>query len=195
MSKDLIFYFAYGSDMSFRQMQQRLIENEIILDETCRSSGKLTGWELRFDKAVPHHPEIGMACIHEHPGSIVEGILYQIPSRAMDIIDTYQDVAGGHYTRITLEVDLHGRGPVQAHAYVPVHDHIKPGLRPSRNHLYRLLAAEKFLSPEYFAKLKKTESLKVPVDDNGHPHAPRNEAKPDRPKFSAPRAKTPWPES
>ena len=168
-------YFAYGSDMSMRQMQQRLLDAEIFFKEDSRSAARLIGYELRFDKAIANHPQIGLACVHKHPGSVVEGILYSLPPHAIEIFDRYEDVANGHYQRTTLEVETE-LGPVQAQVYIPVHDKIKPGLKPSRNHLYRLLAGERFLSNEYFQKLKKVESLKVPVDEDGMPHPPKKEA-------------------
>jgi len=181
-------YFAYGSDMSLRQMQQRLLEAEIILDETARSSATLKDWELRFDKSVPQHPQVGLAAIHPMVGSVVEGVLYEIPAKAMAALDLAEGVADGHYQRLSLEVVSAKHGAITAQVYVPNDLHIHPGLKPTRNHLYRLLAAEKFLSPEYFLKLKRTESLKVPVDDDGMPHANPPEPQ-EKPRFTPPRKK------
>lgn len=171
------YYFAYGSDMSFRQMQQRMLEEEIILEEDKRWAARLEGWTLRFDKAVPQHPEIGLACIHHKEGSVVEGVLYELPERAFAVLDRYEALPHNHYSRELLQVQSKELGAVDAQVFVPHPDHIKPGLRPSRNHLYRLLAAERFLSPAYFAALKKTDALKVAVDEDGIPHPPQIQAK------------------
>lgn len=173
MSKnETALYFAYGSDMSLRQMQQRLIEAEIFLDDTSRTPAKLHDYSLTFSKSVPTHKQIGLAGIERHPGDCVEGILYEIPPQALPVLDLCEGVGEGHYKRVTLQVESAHRGMVNAEVYIPGEDWIKPGLKPSRNHLYRLLAAERFLSEPYFNRLKRIESLKVPVDDNGIPHEP-----------------------
>jgi cation transport regulator ChaC len=165
-------YFAYGSDMSFRQIRQRLLDAEIILDDDCRSAARLKGYELRFAKTTPHHPLVGLASIHACAGAVVEGILYQLPPKALVILDACEGVAEGFYQRIALPVESESLGSIQAQVYLPAEGQIADGLKPSRNHLYRLLAAEKLLSVEYFAKLKHTECLKVAVDEDGLPYGP-----------------------
>lgn len=177
-------YFAYGSDMSLRQMQQRLIEAEIFLDDSTRSPAKLENYTLAFSKSVPTHSEVGMAGIAPKQGDVVEGILYELPPQAIPVLDVCQGVSEGHYKRECLEVESPFRGKVEAHVYIPCEEWVRPGLKPSRNHLYRLLAAERFLSEPYFNRLKRTESLKVPVDDNGVPHEPAPADK--RPRYAPP---------
>ena len=124
---ETVLYFAYGSDMSLRQMQQRLLESEIYLDDDNRCAAKLADHVLRFDKAIHHHPEIGLACIHAQAGSVVEGVLYELPAKAMAVLDTWEDVANGHYRRIPLEVQTASETKL-AQVYVPAHDKIKAGL-------------------------------------------------------------------
>jgi len=165
-------YFAYGSDMSFRQIRQRLLDAEIQLEEECRSSARLLDYELRFAKTTPHNPAIGLASIHPAKGSAVEGVLYELPATAIAVLDSCEGIAEGLYKRVTLPVESESFGTIQAQVYLPGDGQTAEGLKPSRNHLYRLLAAEKFLSPEYFAVLKHTESIKVAVDEDGLPFGP-----------------------
>lgn len=182
-------YFAYGSDMSLRQMQQRLLDAEIVLDELSRFAATATGYKLLFNKGVAVHPQIGFANINEEKGSVVEGVVYTIPAKAMAALDVHEGVAEEQYQRITCEVyceELGGK--ISAQTYIANPATIAEGLLPSRNHLYRLLAAEKLLSPKYFQMLKKTPSLKVPVDENGIPHGPdRAENEKERPAFTPPK--------
>ncbi|HSQ42666.1 MAG TPA: gamma-glutamylcyclotransferase family protein [Fibrobacteraceae bacterium] len=165
-------YFAYGSDLSLRQLRQRLVEVEIVLEDIPRHAAQLPDYELRFSQGVPSHPAIGFAAIHPCPGQIVEGVLYELPEQALSHFDTLQGVPEGRYLRREVSVNCPDFGTVPAQAYFPGPEWIREGLKPSRNHLYKLLAAESLLSPEYFSRLKKIESIKVPVDDQGLPYGP-----------------------
>jgi len=155
--------------MSLPQMRGRLLEAELILEEDARTAARLDGFRLVFDRAVPQHERIGHANLREDSGSTVEGVLYNLPVQALAVLDRYEKVAERQGRRIEVEV-LSGGVSSKAFAYVAGEDWVRDGLVPSRNHLYRLLSAQKFLSPEYFAALKACESIKVAVDDEGMPH-------------------------
>lgn len=190
MTKTNTLYFAYGSDMSLRQMQQRLLEAELVLEEIPRHGARLSDYELRFAKKVPTHPTIGFASIHAVPGQVVEGVLYELPIAALKVLDDAEGVTEGHYRRVTLQVECEAIGTVAAETYVPGDDWVGEGLKPARNHLYRLLAGERFLSEPYFQRLKRTESIKVPVDDNGIPRQPEPPSA-ERPRYTPPKAQPP----
>lgn len=184
-----IHYFAYGSDMSLRQMQQRLLDAEIFLDDECRHAATLSGYRLTFNKGVATHPAIGFANVEVEANSVVEGVLYSIPAKALPILDAHEGVAEEQYRRIECTVNCPELGGAQkAQMYIANAEFVMQGLKPSRNHLYRLLAAERMLSPEYFARLKATESLKVPVDENGIPHGPDRSQ--ERKAFTPPPSKS-----
>jgi len=176
--------------MSLRQMQQRLLDAEIVLEDPVRRAATLSDYELRFSKKASTNPLIGFANIHVAPGHAVEGVLYELPPDAFAALDKAEGVAEGHYHRETLSVDCQELGFVEAQAYLAGEEWISEGLKPARNHLYRLLAGERFLSEAYFQKLKKTEALKVAVDDNGIPRNPADAPK-DRPRYTPPPPKSP----
>jgi len=175
MSKTFL-YFAYGSDMSLPQMRGRLLEAELVLEDDARSSAKLSGFRLVFDRAVPQHAEVGHANLQAADGAVTEGVLYELPERALSVLDVAEGVGQGFSSRLEVDVET-SKGTCKAYAYVAAPDWVKADLIPSRNHLYRLLSAQRYLSPEYFASLKAVESKKVPVDDEGMPHSVRKQVR------------------
>lgn len=168
-------YFAYGSDMSLPQMRGRLLDAEIILDDDARTAAVLPGYQLCFDRPVACHAEIGHANLHPAADARTEGVLYELPETALAVLDRWEGVAGKEAERISVEVESAGLTHT-AFAYVAPAGTEKEGLKPSRNHLYRLLSAKRYLGDAYFQGLKTTESLKVAVDDEGMPHGARKKS-------------------
>lgn len=169
-------YFAYGSDMSLPQMRGRMLEAELVLADDARRCARLPGFRLAFNRAVPLHDVVGHANLQAAPEAVVEGVLYELPQAALAVLDQCEGVAEKLSRRIEVEVQSDA-GVQKAFAYVAQPEWEKEGLQPSRNHLYRLLSAYRYLSPEYFAILKATESLKVPVDDEGMPHGTKRKVR------------------
>lgn len=171
-------YFAYGSDMSLPQMRGRMLDAEVSLPDDARRSARLSGYRLSFERAVPNHDAIGHANLHADTESAVQGVLYELPEQALAVLDRFEGVTEGMAQRITVQV-TDDNGEQTAFAYVASTDWVREGLKPSRNHLYRLLSAQRFLETEYFAHLRQTESLKIPVDDEGMPHGARRKVQRD----------------
>ena len=175
MSKNF-HYFAYGSDMSLPQMRGRLLDAEIQLDDDARQSARLHGFQLVFNRPVPAHAQVGHANLREAQGMVCEGVLYQLPAAALSVLDQFEGVPQGQSTRLEVEVESAGNR-VKAYIYVATPGSEQEGLKPSRNHLYRLLSASRYLSPDYFKELKAIDSLKIAVDDDGMPHGVQKKLK------------------
>lgn len=171
-------YFAYGSDMSLPQMRGRMLDAEVSLPDDARRSARLSGYRLSFERAVPNHDAIGHANLHAEAEGVVQGVLYELPESALAVLDRFEGVAEGLSQRITVQV-TDDNGEQSAIAYVAGTAWVREGLKPSRNHLYRLLSAQRYLDVEYFAHLQHTESLKIPVDDEGMPHGSRRKVQRD----------------
>lgn len=175
MSKNF-HYFAYGSDMSLPQMRGRLLNAEIQLEDDARQSARLNGFQLVFNRPVPAHAQVGHANLREAQGMVCEGVLYHLPAAALSVLDQFEGVAQGRAKRLEVEVESAGE-KVKAYVYVASPGSELEGLKPSRNHLYRLLSASRYLSPDYFKALKATDSLKIAVDDDGMPHGVQKKLK------------------
>lgn len=171
-------YFAYGSDMSLPQMRGRMLDAEVSLPDDARRSARLSGYRLSFERAVPNHDAIGHANLHADAEGVVQGVLYELPESALAVLDRFEGVAEGLSQRISVQV-TDDNGEQTAFAYVAGANWVREGLKPSRNHLYRLLSAQRFLETDYFAHLQQTESLKIPVDDEGMPHGARRKVQRD----------------
>jgi gamma-glutamylcyclotransferase (GGCT)/AIG2-like uncharacterized protein YtfP len=79
-----MFYFAYGSNMNWRQMQRRCPSSRFV----C--TAHLPGY--RF--AIARHSRLrdcGTANIFPEPGSMVWGIVYAVLEQEMLIMDSFED--------------------------------------------------------------------------------------------------------
>ena len=114
----LLPYFAYGSNMDRRQFLQRC-PNSILV---CRA-------------VLPGHKVIintdGVASIVKSKSSLAHGVLALMTAEDEAILDGYEGVADGHYTKASLKVDLESGYKVECMSYIAtnckVGDHAKPG--------------------------------------------------------------------
>lgn len=152
-SSPLPLYFAYGSNMGASRMLGREVSFRV------REAARLDGFQLLFNKVASRRPREGYANIVPCTGGTVEGILYHLAGQSgLDALDRFEG-APDHYRRIEVEV-LTSRGArVRASTYQAGREWQRPGLRPSREYLDRLIAGRDFLSPEYAARLEATETL------------------------------------
>ncbi len=151
-------YFAYGSNMSLEQMNERITEGGGTFSVVGR--GVLRDYELRFNKASCQDASIGFANVVEKPGSVVEGILYEVDEKGMSLLDAFEGVPGGHYQREFLPVELPGGSKAEACVYVACPDRVREGLKPARSYLELLLEGRAFLSQEYVRWLEDQPVLK-----------------------------------
>lgn len=142
-------YFAYGSNMDFKRLEERGIFFEFI------GVGILENYELQFNKIAKNKTGIGYANVVKKQGSKVEGILFSIDN--IQILDRYEGFPE-HYLKENLTIcflnDL-----IEATVYVAAPDKIVPNLMPEKAYLNRLLAAKEYLSHEYFDFLDSTKTI------------------------------------
>lgn len=141
------FYFAYGSNMSARQMGERCPGAESM------GLAVAEGWQLRFDR--PSRRWGGhVADIVETPGSATWGVLWRVTTAHLAALDGFEGVATGAYRRINLVVEQPDHGDLRAESYA-VCEPGDPG-HPSIAYLEVILegAMEHQLPGEYVRQLR-----------------------------------------
>jgi gamma-glutamylcyclotransferase (GGCT)/AIG2-like uncharacterized protein YtfP len=144
----MIKYFAYGSNMNEKRMEERDIRF------SKKQKAILPGCQLVFNKIACYNNNQGYANIQLHPSDKVEGILYNIPNEDLQKLDIFEGFPT-HYERweVTLLVK---EKLVNAITYIAHPSKTAKGLRPTRDYLNHLLAGKSFLSKEYYDKLENT---------------------------------------
>lgn len=108
-----LYYFAYGSNMDFKQMDHRRIFGPQLLNScddlevkkaTVLGLAHLADYVLTFDKISMSRPTTHFASIKPETGSIVEGVLYQLDSKYIEILDCYEGVSSNQYTKEIVDV-------------------------------------------------------------------------------------------
>jgi len=147
----MVLYFAYGSNMSARRMQERGVRF------SSRRHATLDGFKLVFNKASSN-PGEGHANIVREEGSVVEGVLYEVDEEGLRRLDECEGYPR-HYDRVVVPVRLDDGRVVEAFTYVAQPDATKDGLRPSRRYLSLLLDGCDVLPRSYRERLARTETL------------------------------------
>jgi cation transport regulator ChaC len=140
-----MFYFAYGPNMNTAVLKERGVPFQTV----CR--GKIRDMRLVFDK--PGEDGTGMADLQDHKGSMVEGVIYDVPENSLDNLDLYEGVDRGHYRRQAVVAQT-ARGEVECVTYRAAK--FRTGLKPSPDHMQAIIrgAEEHRLSSEYRTFLK-----------------------------------------
>lgn len=143
----LIWYFAYGSNMTMAQVRARA--GEIAEDKV----GKLENYQILFNKKA--RGGSATANIHPAPGKAVYGVLYRIPEPALRTLDRFEGVPQ-HYRRIEVNVTEGEGSRVAAQAYIATK--VEKGLHPAGHYLQAILQAaeERRFPAEYVEELKAT---------------------------------------
>jgi cation transport regulator ChaC len=157
MADNLIWYFAYGSNMdAVRLFDQRLAPKGVPRGE--RIAGRLDGWKLVFDKPSRLLKGGAAASIVPDPNGAVHGTLNALPEAGFEVLDVYEGVAVGHYERRTIRVTRSDSGEgVDAIVYVGLIR--EKGLKPPRAYLDCLLAGRDLLPPDYVDWLSRTPTV------------------------------------
>ena len=141
-------YFAFGSNMSAQRMHERLGWSP------SRSGAILPDYEMIFNK---HSNDGGKANIMYSPGDLVEGILYSVYEKDLVVLDKYEGVAADQYKRYEIKVQNKNKKSILAVAYKALNTGKVSA--PTEVYLNYILEGKEFLSPEYYKKLKSTETL------------------------------------
>lgn len=150
VNENLNLYFAYGSNMSLRQMKERAGKDYSPV------RGILKGYALVFNKVNIAISGAGFANVEPKENSQVEGLVYELNKEELEIIDKYEGVKSGHYYRAELNIEFQSGETKKCAVYLACPGKIRNGLKPSRKYLETILEAKDYLSPEYFQKLSKT---------------------------------------
>ncbi len=146
MAQNTVWYFAYASNMSRTQVEQRAGapgEEKVA---------RLDNYELNFDKVT--RGGTGSANIVPAEGQTVWGVLYRMSETQLRTLDRFEGVPE-HYRRSEVNVtDAEGK-KVGAQVYLA--RKVRKGLKPDRHYLARIVqgAEAHGLPAEYIAQLKK----------------------------------------
>lgn len=164
-----ITYFAYGSNMSSARL-----EGERDVHFSNRRGGELPDWHLVFNKISATNPLMAVANIENRPGSEVRGILYDIDTEDLKIIDKYER-APEHYQRIDVRVqELEGGTWINAVTYKGTEAHtFKKGSGHPVDHGYFkwMVHAKKELGATWITRMMpmaqkfKNESYILDIDN------------------------------
>lgn len=174
-----IYYFAYGSNMWSVQMEDRMHkagpkrmvdekiwEKEIQLEKIINLGRViLDNYKLSFAAKSRNHPGGGCGTISPMPDACVEGVLYELTDKHLEIMDLYENVNATNplYYRTTVKVrDQQGK-IYTAVVYIATEDDLDETRRPTENYLLRFLwgAGENKLSLKYIKELANTEVVSV----------------------------------
>ncbi|MCB1432828.1 MAG: gamma-glutamylcyclotransferase [Alphaproteobacteria bacterium] len=148
-----LFYFAYGSNMSLAQMQERCPESERV------GIGHLPGHRLVFPRFSMNR-QCGVAGVEAHPEHEVWGVIYRLSPADGVRLDRFEGYEAGrrpdlnNYNRV--DVTIHGHQPeprgIGCMTYVPTRqgDHFPP------DHDYHgllLSGARENLLPQHYVDL------------------------------------------
>jgi gamma-glutamylcyclotransferase (GGCT)/AIG2-like uncharacterized protein YtfP len=146
MAQNTVWYFAYASNMSRTQVEQRAGapgEEKVA---------RLDNYELNFDKVT--RGGTGSANLVPAEGRTVWGVLYRLSETQLRTLDRFEGVPE-HYRRSEVNViDAEG-SKVGAQVYLA--RKVRKGLKPDRHYLARIVqgAEAHGLPAEYIAQLKK----------------------------------------
>lgn len=131
-----IYYFAYGSNMDPKQMQE----------ERCPGSEYAGICTLKGYKFLINAN--GVATIVPDYEKIVHGVLWHINSAHKKTLDFYEGIAENHYYEKTISVQAESLESVSAIAYIA--NESRPG-EPREGYLEKILrGAEHFSLPEQY---------------------------------------------
>ncbi len=144
-------YFAYGSNLSRRQMARRC--------PGARPVGRAVagGYRLAFPRwAEDWHS--GVASIEPAAGNHVEGALYELGPADVRSLDAYEGISEGEYEKGTIIVVRRGGRRVRAMTYFAVPEPGGP-FPPTRSYINTILegASDHHLSPNWVDHVRKQQ--------------------------------------
>ncbi|MFQ5695852.1 MAG: gamma-glutamylcyclotransferase family protein [Terriglobia bacterium] len=146
MTQNNVWYFAYASNMSRAQMQQRAGE------PGEEKVARLDNYELNFDKVS--RGGTGTGNLVPADGKVVYGVLYRVSAQQLRALDRFEGVPE-HYRRSQVTV-VDGQG-TKVGAQVYLARKVRKGLKPDRLYLQRIIqgAEEHNLPGDYIEQLKR----------------------------------------
>lgn len=117
----------------------------------------LPGYRLKFNKIVSMK-NAGAANIIPDQNGLVEGVLYKITLQGITNLDKYEHYPD-EYDRVILRVPGISGNHVEITTYIAQHSKTSVGLKPRKEYLDHLLAAEDLLSSDYYNLLKTVKTI------------------------------------
>jgi len=148
---DLVWYFAYGSNMqpaTFRGRRGIVARHAI--------PARLAGWQLVFDKPTLLPMGEGMANVVATEGAEVLGVAYAVTLDDLAHIDLTEGVLIGNYSRVAVRVTALDPAIGELEAFTLTSDRRDGSLRPSHRYMALLIegAETHGLPSEYVAWLR-----------------------------------------
>lgn len=145
-------YFAYGSNMNIKRMEQRGVT------VFKRAKACLFGYTLRFNKTTYTFGGAGHANIVENENELVQGILYEIDNKGIFNLDKYESYPV-EYDRRLMSVILKNGVEKEAYVYIAQPTRTSDDLIPTKEYLSHLLCAEGLLSADYMSRLNTQKTI------------------------------------
>ena len=176
---EIIYYFAYGSNLDKEQIEhRRLIGSRTLWQNDPAVEVKkavpmgiaiLEGYALNFNKLNSIKYGSHFASIAPKTNATVEGVIYQLDKKFIQILDYFEGVSSSQYTRelVTVALKIQGKADelVPALVYIAhTNASIKTGEQgtPTKTYLDTILrgAINFGLSQETIAKLETWPTAK-----------------------------------
>ena len=153
---DLVWYFAYGSNMQPATLRGR---RGIVARQAVPA--RLTGWRLVFDKPTLLPMGEGMANVVETPGAEVLGVAYAVTADDLAHIDLTEGVLIENYRRVAVRVTALDPDLGEIEAFTLTSDRRDASLRPSHRYMGLLIdgAQAHGLPQDYVAWLRACPSI------------------------------------
>ncbi len=140
-----MYYFAYGSNMNWAQMQQRCPSARFV----CVA--RLPDYQF----AIARHSRLrncGTANIFPNSGSEVWGVVYALTDQEFNLLDDFED--GYRREKIFVLARGDGQHPLESLVYIAEKEHHAPFPNPEYKRLMVEGARHWQLPPEYHAMLE-----------------------------------------
>jgi gamma-glutamylcyclotransferase (GGCT)/AIG2-like uncharacterized protein YtfP len=138
--ENLLYYFAYGSNMNEGQMALRCPEAKLVGQASLADHSFLIN-------------ERGVASLAPGPNRVVHGLLWTISREEQEVLDRYEGVKLGHYRKEVHQIQQTNGGAVDALVYIASSNNI--GI-PRAGYMERIkrAAAEHGLPDSYIKELQ-----------------------------------------
>ena len=153
---DLVWYFAYGSNMqpaTFRGRRGIVARHAV--------PARLAGWQLVFDKPTVLPTGEGMANVIETAGAEVLGVAYAVTLEDLAHIDLTEGVLIENYRRVAIRVTALDPALGELDAFTLTSDRRDASLQPSHRYMALLIegAEAHGLPSDYVAWLRACPSI------------------------------------
>ncbi len=149
----MVYYFAYGSNLSQTRLETERLKPEGV-ELLSRRLGRLDGYELVFNKPSAYFIGAGAGNIRKHPTATIYGTLNGMSESGLRIIDKYENVASGQYERLDVSVyDVDNDTHINAVTYI-AHNNLGADLQPRSGYMAYLLEGQDTLPAAYIAQLR-----------------------------------------